>query len=265
MYTLFEVAPIFKQLNDQSKRLGEQLIETLPCIEKMRVIPAGTDLGKICSSKGECYLLVDGTLSYTIDERLLIYFEQGDLVGIEDSLISRDDSIGGVISSDFGVRVDVYDVNSLILNNNLDSRIKFALQFLAYRNQIFTYLLRSLVKDDVMLSPVIRNFEAGQTILSQGGIDDDVYTLVEGTAEAFVNGEKVGDILRGEIFGMLAAITNSPRTATVVACERCMVAVVPKDKFISLIRSRPESVLKVVQDMGRMIVDLNNRYFELLA
>lgn len=259
MYTLFEVGPNFALLNDQSKRLGDEILKSLPFIEKGRTISSGTNLLEISKANGELFLLVDGTLSFTVEERLLLYFEQGDLIGVEDSFISSSDSIGGIISSDFGVKVDVYDAKVLSQSGKSQEISNILPEFLSYRYQIFTYLLRCLVKDDVLVSPEIRNFEAGETILSQGAVDDDVYTLVEGRAEAFVNGHKVGDILRDEIFGMLAAITKSPRTATVIASERCMVVVVPKDKFIGLVRSRPESILKVLEDMGRMIVDLNNR------
>ena len=60
----------------------------------------------------------------------------------------------------------------------------------------------------------------------------------------------------------LAALTDTARTAKVVATKRCVVASLPKDNFVELFRDKPATVFKLVKDMSRTIVDLNRQVAE---
>ncbi len=105
----------------------------------------------------------------------------------------------------------------------------------------------------------MRNFAPSEVIIKQGTSGDEVYTLLNGHANVIVDGIIVGEVLADEIFGALAALTDMPRTASVVASQNCSVLSIEKDKFIELIQNRPLTVLKMVQDMARTIVDLNKK------
>jgi CRP-like cAMP-binding protein len=112
---------------------------------------------------------------------------------------------------------------------------------------------------DETAPPEVRYFEAGETMIQQGGTNDEVYTLIEGSAEALVDGVKVGDIKSDEIFGAIAAIAGVPRTASVVATSRCMAISLPKGDFLHLLKSRPSTVLRLIQDMARALASANDR------
>jgi CRP-like cAMP-binding protein len=69
----------------------------------------------------------------------------------------------------------------------------------------------------------------------------------------------VGEIHEHEIFGAMAALTQSSRTATVVANTDCMLMVVPGDQFIELVKSQPRTCLALFENMAHKILALNQR------
>ena len=100
-------------------------------------------------------------------------------------------------------------------------------------------------------------FSAGDIIIREGDEANLVYTLKQGHAAAYQDGVKVGEILPGEIFGALAAFCNTPRNATVRASTLCRVEALGKEHFTDLAREQPELCVKLIQDMARLIGDLN--------
>ncbi len=104
-----------------------------------------------------------------------------------------------------------------------------------------------------------QRFSAGEVIIREGEPAEHVYTLLKGEAVASVKSVPVGTINENEIFGALAAITGSHRGATVVAHSNCTVMAVPKVQFIELIKSQPETCLKMIETMAYQISELNSR------
>jgi CRP-like cAMP-binding protein len=129
--------------------------------------------------------------------------------------------------------------------------------------QSFQLIICSYKKDEVMFHPEIRQYSKGQEIIRQGGTDNEVYTLISGAADVIVDNTKVGEIQRDEIFGAIAALTDTPRTAQVMALSECTVLVVPADRFHSLLSSRPETVTKLIEDMARTIISSNEKIITL--
>ena len=86
---------------------------------------------------------------------------------------------------------------------------------------------------------------------------------VEGHAEAHVDGQKVGDVQKDEIFGAMAVFTREKRSATVIASEPCTVMVIPKDQFLSLMQSNPRIAHSLIESMARRIDLLNKEVTQL--
>jgi len=84
------------------------------------------------------------------------------------------------------------------------------------------------------------SYPAGATIIEQGDDSTDVFTLIEGRAIAIQDGKKIGDLQQGEIFGAIAAFTNSKRRASVVATKDCVVRAIAQDTFVSMVKTQPE-------------------------
>ena len=69
----------------------------------------------------------------------------------------------------------------------------------------------------------------------------------------------VGRINEGEIFGAMAALTQSDRSATVRARTRCSVVKVRKEQFTDLIANNPATIHSLLVDMANSIVNLNEQ------
>jgi CRP-like cAMP-binding protein len=100
-------------------------------------------------------------------------------------------------------------------------------------------------------------FATGDTIIREGDSADYVYALQSGSAEASQSGIKVGEIYAGEVFGALAAFSGEQRNATITATTSCKVEAVYKDSFITLARRQPDLCVKLINDLARLINDLN--------
>ncbi len=68
-------------------------------------------------------------------------------------------------------------------------------------------------------------FDRGKVILREGDRGDSLYMLTSGSVRAFVKKDgrqaPVADIEEGAFFGEMSILTGKPRTATIVALERC--------------------------------------------
>ncbi|MDH5485565.1 MAG: cyclic nucleotide-binding domain-containing protein [Gammaproteobacteria bacterium] len=206
------------------------------------------------------YLLKDGILKEFYNDNLVINHEAGDLVGIQ-CLINNNHTH---TITDFAVIVDEYDIRDFLAYIAADSDRLFDWNhYLASLIQSFQLIICDYKKDEVIFHPEIRQYEKAHEIIAQGATDNEVYTLITGSAEVIVDGIAVGEIKRDEIFGAIAALTGTARTAQVVALSDCTVLVVPADKFHSLLSSRPETVTKLIEDMARSIVSGNEQIVNL--
>ncbi len=104
-----------------------------------------------------------------------------------------------------------------------------------------------------------KHVEAGETLIVQGDEADHVFIIIEGKAEAFVDGQKVGEVLKDEIFGAMAVFTSEKRSATVVASEPCTLMMIPKDQFLNLTQSNPRIAHSLIESMARRIDSLNRQ------
>ena len=109
MYILIETQEDFAQLNSTAKKCIASLCECISPDRTQAKIPAGTNVFQNAEAKQKLYVLRDGVLEYRRGERMLLYFDEGDLVGLEQHF-----QAGTVeVCSDFAVTVDEYDVNRL--------------------------------------------------------------------------------------------------------------------------------------------------------
>jgi len=191
---------------------------------------------------------------YIGDEALFV-FEEGDLIGTEILFGFADANI----SAEFAVRADIFERAALFRGICAHGAMSHWTEYLTCRLNAQTVVLAALGKGDRDFSPEIKNYAAGETIIYEETAATDVYTLIQGHADVKVKGVKVGEVLTDEIFGALAALTNTVRTASVVASTHTIVLSLKRDKFLDLMRKRPETVLKMVENMARTIVDLNGR------
>ena len=76
-----------------------------------------------------------------------------------------------------------------------------------------------------------------------------MYLLLEGSVVLSVGGKSIDTVKAGEIFGEMATITNSPRSATATARSACRVIALDGGQFQKGIQNRPEFALMMMSIM----------------
>lgn len=250
------MSPEFAQLDVYAKQLFQKIIADLPPTAQRIKLSSNIDVFGSGDRKNKLYLLKEGVLGYSVNKKIIYYFDAGDVVGIEHMLTKT----AAKVLTDFAVVVDEYSGQALMEHIAKDpERIKMWSEFIITESYMLSHYTAALVHHTEDNHPDIRTYKKGESIIEQGSEATEVFTLVEGEAEAVVNDVKVGDIVVGELFGVIAALTSIPRTASVVAKKNSVALVMGKDNFVHLIESHPAMVLKMVEDMANTLVALNQK------
>ena len=256
MHLAEQTPPEFERIATRAKEVLAELLPHIPPAVKGSKISSNQDVFSVAARKGKLFVLRDGTLSYSVQNRTLFFFDPGDLIGAEHLLTEAQ----AKILSDFAVVVDEYDGSSFLaaIGKSLDLQRKWS-EYLVLQSSLLAALSGTLAVAKQPATPDVQDFPPGAVIIEEGSIAKEIYALVEGTAEVSVNGKVTGEIHEGEIFGVLAALTASPRTVTVKAKDFCLAMVMPREQFIQMIESKPAMILKLMEDMGQTLASLNER------
>lgn len=252
MFTAFEINSDSQKFARECNHLSEQLLANLKPSEKNFILSADSCLelkpNTLCR-------LVEGNLSYQVNFKTLLFFEQGDLITEQD----LDPSANIKIKSDFAVKLDIYSADDFFnqIRNSTEMYQLWA-KFLKSKQNFWAQIATQNLVEEEISTPKITRYKAGDLIITQGQAAREVYTLLEGHAEVFVDKVKVGEVLKDELFGVIAALTESNRSADVVATTNCMTISIDREKFIDLLKSRPHTVVKLISDMSRSMLALND-------
>lgn len=113
-----------------------------------------------------------------------------------------------------------------------------------------------------------RRFAAGEEVLSRDSTSRDVMFVAQGSVR-IVNFSATGRevayavVAAGGCFGEMAAVDGEPRTASVLALEPCLIAVVPPDAFRSLLERHAPIAIRVIEKLARIIRDCDERIMDL--
>jgi CRP-like cAMP-binding protein len=109
-----------------------------------------------------------------------------------------------------------------------------------------------------------RTFEAGEMIFAEFEPGDTFYLIQEGRVELIkVIGdvEKTLDILQpSEMFGEMAILENSPRSATAIALDKVQVLEFNRQNFDILMAGNPRIALKLLKTFARRLYDAKRRF-----
>ena len=113
-----------------------------------------------------------------------------------------------------------------------------------------------------------RPFRKGQTVFEAGSASGEVYFVCEGRVNvmnASPGGREVvfASLGPGEGFGELAAIDGGPRSATIVAAEKSLLAELSSHHFLGLLERQPEISLRVLRTLAAMVRMSDIRIMEL--
>lgn len=113
-----------------------------------------------------------------------------------------------------------------------------------------------------------RRYDSGQTILERGSDSRDVLFIVDGKVNVVnysLSGREVAyaALGTGDCFGELAAIDGQPRSASVVASTPTLVAILPADRFLDLLKERAEVTFRILTRLTTMVRSGDVRIMEL--
>jgi CRP-like cAMP-binding protein len=83
------------------------------------------------------------------------------------------------------------------------------------------------------------HFEPGEEVFRQGDIGDRIYFVIDGEAEVVIDGQVTQSMRAGSVFGEIALMNDSPRTATIRAVTAMNLASVQRSTFHTLVSHFP--------------------------
>ena len=84
---------------------------------------------------------------------------------------------------------------------------------------------------------------------------DKMYLLLDGEVSLVAKNKVIGKIVKGEIFGEMASISDMPRSATAVANLPCRLIALDDSQFQGALRKKPEFALMLMSVMIRRVRD----------
>lgn len=247
-----ELNQMGRAVTGYSRRVMEQLRDHCTPIDAELV----RSLYEHEEDRNALFFVEQGILYAESGDRAVFYFEPGDLIGMH----ALSQSPPPVIRSMEPVRLLRIDADTLRTQAG-DSRDWQ--DYLAAQSAFYAECCCAGVEDDASPKPGFRRYSQGETIIQEGDPATEVYELMSGEATVTVQGERVGQVNPGELFGAMAALTRSPRTASVVADKPCMVMSIPMEQFNELLRTQPRTGLALMENMAQQILSLNEEVVEL--
>jgi CRP-like cAMP-binding protein len=100
---------------------------------------------------------------------------------------------------------------------------------------------------------------AGQLVLAEGSSGAAMYIIRSGSVAVRLNGITVEEIGEGGIFGEMALIDQSTRSAEILALTDVTVVMLDEKKFLQLVAKVPHFSVMVMRTLARRIRKMNAR------
>jgi len=214
-----------------------------------------SDLGNALD-KDRVYLIDNGLVHGRMNDRSLFYFHEGDLLGWRQDVTPP----LCLLSSDGPLRLIPYARAELLTHlARTPAAHAQLIEYLTGQTTLLCDAITRIKQPEFRSSNGFKHVANGETLITQGDEADHVFVIIEGHAEAFVDGRKVGDVPKDEIFGAMAVFTNEKRSATVIASEPCTIMLIPREQFLSLTQTNPRIAHSLIESMARRIDQLNRQ------
>jgi CRP-like cAMP-binding protein len=124
--------------------------------------------------------------------------------------------------------------------------------------------MATLLPDYSMFERFTRAFDSGEMIFSEFEPGDTFYLIQEGRVKlvkVIGDVEKTLDILQPtEMFGEMAILENSPRSATAIALDKVQVLEFNRQNFDILISGNPQIALRLLKTFARRLYDAKRKF-----
>jgi CRP-like cAMP-binding protein len=104
-------------------------------------------------------------------------------------------------------------------------------------------------------------FDEGETIIKTGEEGEEAFLIISGEAEVKLPHQEspIATLKEGEVFGELALLIDTTRTADVVAKTDIQLMRLPKSVFMKRFFENPKETFKLIKLMGKRTQDLLHR------
>jgi CRP-like cAMP-binding protein len=124
--------------------------------------------------------------------------------------------------------------------------------------------MAALRPDYSMFERFLRSFEPGEMIFSEFEPGDSCYLIQEGRVKlvkVIGDVEKTLDILQpAEMFGEMAILENSPRSATAIALDEVQALEFNRQNFDILLSGNPRIALRLLKTFARRLYDAKRKF-----
>jgi CRP-like cAMP-binding protein len=129
--------------------------------------------------------------------------------------------------------------------------------------------LRPFQAKIVTLMGELKSFSRGQHIIRQGEMGNEMYVLINGTADVFINSSNqsryVAQYGRGDVFGEMGLLRHHERTADVIAAEDVEVLAV-NERFLTRVKRRyPRIATEIFFNISTILSDRLERTDQILS
>src|SRR5439155_27318508 len=103
-----------------------------------------------------------------------------------------------------------------------------------------------------------RSFRRGETLYHQGDPGHVLHVVLEGRVKVVLPSEAGEEAVLtvlgpGDVHGEMALLDGEPRSATVVALEAVVTAIISRESFLDLLKRSPSAVEGVLAGLARTI------------
>ena len=116
-----------------------------------------------------------------------------------------------------------------------------------------------MISTDDFKRDTSRAYKAGETVFREGDDGYVMYVVLEGSVKLSVTGRSVEKVVKGGVFGEMALIDSSPRSATAMAITDCVLVSVTAERFKSLIQETPGFALEIMSIMASRLRSMDRR------
>lgn len=112
-----------------------------------------------------------------------------------------------------------------------------------------------------------KKYLTDDVIFYQGDPGAEMFILLAGTVGVYLNNidgssVQITKIFKGNFFGEMSLLDEAPRSATIQALEDCMVLVITKKNFQSIVSQQPSFAFRLLKVLSSRIRHLNQRLIE---
>jgi CRP-like cAMP-binding protein len=94
------------------------------------------------------------------------------------------------------------------------------------------------------------NVPADAVVFQEGDPGEEMFGVIEGSIELRASDRVIRTLGVDDVFGEMAIIDSSPRSATAVATADTVLAVIDKRRFLFLVQETPMFALQVMSSMA---------------